>query len=168
MSANVAHWIEKLNSPDVVIQAEAAESLAHMGTDARTAAVPLVKAAASTDERVREWVVAALESVGVPAAEDLADLRQLVSEEEDDVAYWAITLLGRLKDHAAPAVPLLIEALKHSPYPHNRQRAAWALGKIGPAAKDALPALHEAAHGTDRRLSRIALLSAEQIAEPSR
>jgi hypothetical protein len=37
------------------------------------------------------------------------------------------------------------------------------LGKIGPAAKDAVPALKEAAHGADSRLARFALLALEEI-----
>ena len=168
MSADVSKCVEKLDSPNVVVKAVAAQSLAQMGNKAQTAAVPLVRAAASTNESVREWVVAALESIGSPAAEDLAALRGLVSAEDADVAYWAITLLGRLKAQAAPAVTTLIDALRHNSDSHNRQRAAWALGNIGPAAQEALPALHEAAHSSERRLARIALLSIEQISEPAR
>lgn len=38
------------------------------------------------------------------------------------------------------AVPALIQALQDY-HPDVRQQAAWALGQIGPAAKEAIPAL---------------------------
>jgi HEAT repeat protein len=167
MTADVSHWIANLSSPDIVLVGQAAEALAKMGPDAKAAAVPLVRAVAINDETVREWVVSALESLDAPHEEDVPALTELMGSEEGDVAYWAITLLGRLEGQAAPAVPELTWALKQNPHPHNRQRAAWALGKIGPLAKDALPALKEAAHGSDSRLARIALLAMEQITEPS-
>jgi hypothetical protein len=44
-----------------------------------------------------------------------------------------------------------------------RQRAAWALGKIGPAAKAALGTLKRAAGQGDERLARLAKESLESI-----
>lgn len=166
MAADVSHWIDNLSSSDMVLVGQAAEALAKMGPDAKAAAVPLVRAVANNEETVREWVVSALESLEAPHEDDTPALTKLVGSDDGEVAYWAITLLGRLEDNAASAVLALIEALKQDPHPHNRQRAAWALGKIGPKAKNALPALKEAAHGHDPRLARIALLAMEQITEP--
>lgn len=166
MGMDISHCIANLSSPDIVLVGQAAEALAKLGPVAKAAAVPLVRAVALTDETVREWVVSALESLNAPHAEDAPALTELVASGNADVAYWAITLLGRLEAKAASSVPVLIKALKENPEPHNRQRAAWALGRIGPIAKDALPALKEAAHGHDPRLARIALLSIEEISEP--
>ncbi|MCA9070686.1 MAG: HEAT repeat domain-containing protein [Planctomycetaceae bacterium] len=163
MAANVSHWIEELSSDDVVLQGRAAEELAKMGPEARPAAIPLIRHAGCADETLREWVVAALESLGSPHVEDLDELRQLVTSDDPEVRYWAITFLGRLEKSAGPAVPDLVNALQESPDRHNRERAAWALGKIGPAAKDALPALHAAVKSQDARLERIALLSIAEI-----
>lgn len=163
MAASVSHWIEHLSSSDVILQGQAAEALAKMGPDARPAAIALVQQAGCSDETLREWVVSALESLGTPRIEDRDEFRKLVSSEDSEVAYWSITLLGRLKDSASPAVPELIDALTQNPERHNRERAAWALGKIGPPAKDALPALHAAVKSNDHRLERIALLSIAEI-----
>lgn len=163
MVASVAHWIDHLSSSDVVLQAQAAEALAKMGPDAKPAAIPLIKHAGCHDETLREWVVSALESLGPPRVEDIDELRELVSSDDPEVAYWAITLLGRLEGSASPAVPELVNALKENPHRHNRERAAWALGKIGPAAQDALPALHAAVKSDDPRLERIALMSIAEI-----
>jgi HEAT repeat protein len=46
-----------------------------------------------------------------------------------------------------------------------RERVAWALGEIGPAAKAAAPALTNAAESTDARLSRLAKKSLESIGD---
>jgi HEAT repeat protein len=166
MAADVSHWIANLSSPDIVLVGQAAEALAKMGPSAKAAAVPLVRTVANSDETVREWVVSALESLEAPHEEDAAALAELVKSNNADVAYWGITLLGRLEGKAAASVPALTLALKENPHPHNRQRAAWALGKIGTPAQSALTALKEAAHGRDPRLARIALLSIEKIGGP--
>lgn len=163
MARDLADWISQLSSTDLVLKGQAAETLAHLGESAKPAAVALAKVADAVDETVREWVVAALESLGAPRPGDLESLRELVSSDGEDSAYWAITLLGRLRSVAAPAVPDLIRALNEHPHPHNRQRAAWALGKIGPAASAALPDLKAAALGQDSRLTRIALLAIQSI-----
>lgn len=163
MATSVSHLIDELTSSDVVLQGHAAEALAKMGHEARPAAIPLIKQAGCEDETLREWVVSALESLGAPRQEDFEELRQLVTSDNPEVAYWAITFLGRLGDAAKDAVPDLVNAMTQNSDRHNRERAAWALGKIGPAAKDALPALHAAVKSHDQRLERIALLSIAEI-----
>jgi len=163
MTQNVEYWIDRLSSGDLTQQGQAAESLAKLGEGAKPAAIPLVKQAGASDETLREWVVSALESLGVPDAGDVTELRQLAASGTDETAYWAMTLLGRLESRAAAGVPELTEALRESPFPHNRQRAAWALGKIGPAAAPAIPELKASAHGDDARLARIALLAIQSI-----
>ena len=76
--------------------------------------------------RSRTWVH--------PRPADASALAALVNKPSLDVAYWAATLLGRLESQAAPAVPQLAEALDRHTESTVRERAAWALGKIGPAA----------------------------------
>jgi HEAT repeat protein len=56
----------------------------------------------------------------------------------DDVAH----AMGEMKDAAASAVPVLIELLR-DPSPKRVAAAAYVLGQIGPAARDALPGLQE-------------------------
>jgi HEAT repeat protein len=156
MAADISRLIADLSSSDMVSKSRAAESLAKMGEGARPAAVPLVRSADCMHETVREWVISALESLGPPHEDDLPALRELVGSENEESAYWAITLLGRLEAKALPAVPALVEALKRSSAPFIPQKAAWALGSIGPAAKAALPALEQAAQSADPRLARLA------------
>ena len=72
------------------------------------------------------------------------------------VAYWAITLLGRSGQAAAAATAVLAERLGPAAPLEVAQRAAWALGKIGPAALVASGALQVAATSADPRLARLA------------
>jgi HEAT repeat protein len=53
-------------------------------------------------------------------------------------------------------VAALTERLGHAAPPEVAQRAAWALGKIGPAAAAAASALRTAAASADPRLARLA------------
>ncbi len=127
------------------------------------AAVPLVQACGDQDEEVRGWAVTALEELGPPPVADLAALASLLADQNADVGYWAATLLGRLGEDAAPAVPALASALSGSKHSSVRQRAAWALDKLGPPATGALDALRQAADDDDLRLARLAGRAIEQI-----
>jgi hypothetical protein len=60
-------------------------------------------------------------------------------------------------------VPTLAESLANALAQHVRERAAWALGKIGPAAGSALPALEIAAAGDNARLARLAETAIESV-----
>ncbi len=155
--------ITDLRSDDETIRAVAAESLYRLGPDAQPAVVQWVCVWADTSEIAREWVVGALEEIGPPDPAALNELGHLAATQEPDVAYWAITLLGRLGGSAAPAVDALTHALSTHPATSVRQRAAWALGKIGPAASDALGALRSACTSSDVRLARLAARAVPQI-----
>jgi hypothetical protein len=155
MAHDPASLVTALRTGDAAAQQAAAEQLAQLGEDAQAAAVPLVEACAASDA-LREWVVAALESLGAPAAVDVPALAKLVHRPQLDVAYWAATLLGRLEAEAAPAVSDLTAALGDHAELAVRQRAAWALGKIGAAAAPARDALRDAAAGADARLAALA------------
>jgi HEAT repeat protein len=152
----VPKLVESLEWGSLAQRRAAAEKLAQLESEARGAAVPLVAMCHTDDESLREWVTAALEGLGPPEVSDVGKLAALVGRPSLDVAYWAATLLGRLEAAAAPAVPNLAEALTTHPETAVRQRAAWALGKIGPAAKSARDALTQAAESSDRRLARLA------------
>jgi HEAT repeat protein len=116
----------------------------------------LVRASGDRDAAVRDWAVAALEELGPPPAKEVDALTALATNPEINIAYWACTLLGRLAAEASLAVPALAEALAQHQQLAVRERAAWALAQIGPAAKSGLPALEQAAQSGEARLSRLA------------
>ena len=123
----------------------------------------LVLACGDEAEEVPQWVASAREEMGPPETSDVSPLVSLIEAKSPDVGYWAATLLGRLKAEAAPAVDALADAVARSPHLPVRQRAAWALGEIGPAAAAALPSLRKAATDADPRLARLAQQAIEQI-----
>jgi HEAT repeat protein len=163
MANDVQTLVKQLSSGTKDEQATAAESLARMGKDAQPAAAALVSALRNADASTREWCVAALEELGPPPITQIADLVNMTREDSLDAAYWAVTLLGRAGNDAAPTVPTLVEVLQSSPESAVRERAAWALGKIGTAAVTAVPALREAAAGSNPRLARLAQQALDQI-----
>ena len=145
---------EQLTAAEADLRADAAEALCRAGHAAHSAVVPLVKACGDEDARVREWAVAALEEIGEPASDTIPVLAGLAGSGHPLVAYWAVTLLGR--SAAAEAAPSLTACLDDACPIEVRQRAAWALGKIGPAAKGACEALRHAHGDADPRLARLA------------
>ncbi|MFM9057955.1 MAG: HEAT repeat domain-containing protein [Planctomycetaceae bacterium] len=145
-----------LAADDLPVRREAAERLARLGESAAPAAAALVRACGDADEQVREQAVAALEDLGPPPPAATGQLGDLVAHRDPLVAYWATTLLGRAGEDAATAVPVLVGCLESTVDLAVRQRAAWALGKIGPAAAAARDALARAASAEDPRLARLA------------
>jgi HEAT repeat protein len=63
---------------------------------------------------------------------------------------------------AAKVVPVLVSGLT-SPLVHSRRGAAETLGELGPAAKDALPALQKAAADEDKSVHDAAIEAIKRI-----
>jgi len=163
MPADISQLAADLSHPDPAVRGKAAEQLSRLGSDAREAALPLVRASAAEAEEIRQWAAAALEELGPPPASDLDALASLLAGENADVGYWAATLLGRLEHQGAPAVPALAAAVSGTPDLRVRQRAAWALGKMGPVAVTALGVLRQAAAEDNPRLARLAQRAIDRI-----
>jgi HEAT repeat protein len=159
----ICDLINDLNAVQVDLRRRAAESLARH-PEASAAAVSLVRSCGDSDEEVRQWAAAALEEMGAPSAGDVPAIAELAVATDADTAYWAATLLGRLGPPAVESVPVLVQVLESDAAPSVRQRAAWALGKIGSAA--AVPALQQAADSADPRLARLAQRACESIRQP--
>lgn len=153
----------QLDSADVGERLAAAQALAHLAEEARPAAVWLVRAIRDEHEEVREWVSSALEDLGPPDPADADALARLLSDQNPDVGYWAATLLGRLGPSAAATVQQLATNLSSQTAQHVRERAAWALGKIGPAAIAAANVLRDVGNSDHPRLARLAQHALDQI-----
>jgi HEAT repeat protein len=163
MNADLRSLVAQLEGTDSDGQVAAATKLATLGRDAQSAAVALVRTVGIPHEEVLEACTAALEDLGPPAADQIEQLGALAQDCSSDVAYWAVTLLGRAGDGAAVAVPQLIRVLQSDADLPVRERAAWALGEIGPTARAAQPALAAAAESGDARLARLAKKALEAI-----
>ena len=144
---------DDLISGDDTQRAAAAQMLAALGADAAPAAIALVTRA--SDHAAGEWCVAALEELGPPHSDDLASLEMHLESPNETSAYWAATLIGRLGPTAATAVTALEKTATSSAPLSVRERAIWALGKIGPAAASAKPTLANLAKSSEARLARL-------------
>lgn len=153
----------QLASGDLETRRTAADLLSRMGEDGAPAAVALVRACADADDDVREHAVAALEDLGPPPADAIAQLVPLIVHTDPIVGYWATTLLGRAAEDAASAVSALAQCVDSTADLAVRQRAAWALGKMGPAAAAARESLVRAAGQGDSRLARLATEALEAL-----
>ena len=138
-----------------------------MAEEAQPAAIALVRACADPADEVREAAVAALESLGPPPGSAVDELVALLEDTNPDVGYWAATLLGRLGAEAVGAVEALAATVQIGRELAVRQRAAWALGQIGPGAAAAVSILTGAAAEPDPRLARLARDAIQQIQAPS-
>jgi len=128
--------IEALKDKDHFVIGCAAEALADIGAkDAVPALIELLK----DKENFRRMVVYALGEIGDPSA--IPALIEALKDEEEWVRSSAAEALGKMRDKSV--IPVLIEALKNEDDSDEEviSEAAKALGKIGPEAKDAVPAL---------------------------
>ncbi len=161
---DLSQWMADLDHPQADTRRRAGQSLSQLGAAARAAAVPLARAAGDVDESVRELAVAALEAMGAPDPADVPALTALLRHSSDDVAYWAATLLGRAEQQAASSAPALGRLLGDETVALAvRERSAWALGKLGPAATTAKPSLQAAANSQTARLARLARQALAQL-----
>jgi HEAT repeat protein len=153
--SNVAVLAQQLQDKQVGVRAQAAQQLGQCGDEASGAAVALVEACGD-EESVSQWAVAALEQSGPPPAAAVEQLCGLATHTHELVAYWAVTLLGRLGSDGAAAAGVLASVLATSSHVAVRQRAAWALGQIGSRASATVAALERAKSDLDPRLARLA------------
>ncbi|QDU55465.1 HEAT repeat domain-containing protein [Aeoliella mucimassa] len=130
-----------LTSSDNPSRQQAAEWLSQNADVAMELAVELVEHSGDDDRVVAEYCVATLEELGEPSPNDLPALCRLLASDNSDVAYWAATLIGRCGEQSAACATQLGNLVASDAAPATRERAAWAIAKIGPAASSAKPQL---------------------------
>lgn len=160
--SDITEMVRQLEEGSEEEQCEAAESLAQCGEPMGEAAIPLLSTLGAEDIELNEWVMAALEELGAPDADDLPMIIAFL-QQPGDAGYWAATLIGRMGEDGAMAVPHLRDALQSQADRIVRQRIVWALGKIGPAARPAREQLNQLAEESDMRMSRLAQASLAEI-----
>ncbi|MGI9471382.1 MAG: HEAT repeat domain-containing protein, partial [Rubripirellula sp.] len=133
-----------LEHPDAGMRSAALKCLA--AVDGEAATPILIELLSDRDWTVRRDSAESLGKIGSKAKAAVPTLfRMLTSEDDRDAARGAL----RAIDDAGPeAVPVLVGALESD---DRRQRyyAMFLLGKVGPAAKDALPAIRRLLEETD-------------------
>jgi len=169
---------KSLADPEVPVRMAGAESLARLGGDAVPALLEAVE-----DPQRRLIAIDVLGSLGPLAKDAVPVLVRLLGDADAVVRADAAFALGGIGTDAAEAVPALIELLKKSvaaraegpQQPAEEQdngghdhgpptyTAAYALGRIGPAAREAMPALQGLLDSGDPLLATVGVWSALQI-----
>jgi hypothetical protein len=110
---------------------------------------PLVADIQGADATKRQVALYKLKRLGRGAPSALPALVELIRTSRDEqVGNDAIAAVGAMRENAVPALPELTAQLKNNPSLGRGLAVIFALGKIGPAAKDALPELREFVRAT--------------------
>ncbi len=150
--------VASLRDSEDEVRQYAACALGGIGSAAQSALPALLKAVQDPSSRVREEAVDALPLVAPKSSEVVATLIAALADSDGTVQAHAAMSLGKLGAAARGAVPLLAKMLSSqneyltSGHPvMSRPLAdciASVLGDLGPVAKEAVPALVEAARKT--------------------
>ena len=143
--AAVKPLMDSLRAREPRERAGAAISLALIGADAKESA-PVIFDLAKTesDPQVRIAVLGALQKIGVEPGDAVPLLVAGIKDDNEPVRHAAINALVLLRAGRALSLTALTPLLKDE-NATTRQRAARALGRMGPSAAPSVPALIEAA-----------------------
>ena len=164
MAREISLLISELSSPDAEVRSSAAEALSRLGSDARGAAVSLARCVGDDDEEFREWVVAALEELGPGGGGGWVGVVEVWEKAPRGVADGGAGVIGRVGERAVAGVSALGAGLEEGRAVIVRERAVWALGRIGRlAGETAITALNKAADVSQPRISRLARRALDRI-----
>ena len=155
--------IRALRSRTSADRIRAAKSLGRLGSLARDAIPTLTALLRDDDAKVRE---AAAQSVGQMGAAALPALSVMLDHDDKYVRRNAIWALGKLGPQAKCALAALARGLQDAD-PRTASGAAQAIGNMGDAGVDAIPALTEAMRGTNIVLCRLAAKALSRIGVPA-
>jgi hypothetical protein len=150
-----AGWNQKLAGGNPELQLE---TLLEISKHSNVSGVSelIVELAGSRIDSLRTAAAQSLESSVQPTLAEVPALMVCLTDRLDgEISYWAATLLGRLGQQAVVATPALCGCLEGSLFLPARERAAWALLKIGPAANEAIPALRLVCESAPARLQKL-------------
>ena len=129
----------------------AAERLDALGAVAAPAVPDLIKLANSENERLRRAAQRAIYSISPTSADTAQVIAVALSDPDPQVRQAAERALGKLGEHSLSILPQVITATEKSRGLRRSQFVVW-LGRQGPAAKEAIPALTKLEKVDDLRL----------------
>jgi HEAT repeat protein len=140
--------VQTLKDADPAVRWSAAESLGQVGAPA-AAGVPALMELLS-DPQCRAGAADSLGEIGAVAKEAIPALQELLKDADGGVRWTAALALLRIDPQAAkPALPMLVQRLS-SGDEKVYWDARWYLLMMGPAAKDAAPAVAARLQAGDR------------------
>ena len=148
------------NGEDFQFVLPAVHGLADVGPDA---AAGLVDGLRSSEPKVRAAAAAVIQEMGRAGRATRDDLIAALEDDNRWVRFNVMDAVGRLGSDGAPATERLAKLASSHDFTSQRH-AIDALGHIGPAARDALPALETvAAEDIDPMIRSRAKLATKQI-----
>jgi HEAT repeats/PBS lyase HEAT-like repeat len=146
--------IELLKDPNKRVRVFSAGALGQIGPRASNAVPALILALNDNDlgptpgskVPVRAWAMMALGRIGPAAASAVPALQTLQNDPDGDLQWKAAFAIWQIDSNAAVALPVMIRQL---PTSHEKWGLISNLGWMGPAAKDAVPALERELDGAD-------------------
>lgn len=134
-----------LSDPNRFVRWSAVRILGNFPPEKAASAVPqLAGLLADMDLNIRMAAAQTLEWIGPHASAAAPALARAVGEGDVEARIMAMYVLNRLgPDAAAAALPQLIDGLNH-PDPRLRRAITDSLGRMGPGARPAIPALRRA------------------------
>ncbi len=135
----LAYWVERLQKADADRdQAAAARAIQAFGSDAVSAIPALLDMLDDRSPEFRNMVAGILCGLGPDAKSAVPELIKQIKEKRAREPRLNMEILGFIGPDAKDAAPLLIKALDDA---DSREVALEALCNLGPAAKDAIPAI---------------------------
>lgn len=144
----LTEWRQELQSGPPMVRERAVVALCELG---EPAVQPLVGAINDQDFNVRTLAIFCLGRMGPKAKEAVPALVRTLEDRDWIVRRYAAGALGFLEGTAASAAPALAKAAVEDRTPEVRQTAKFALGRLGPEAREATrPVLQQiSTAGTD-------------------
>ncbi len=135
-----------------------AVALAAAGKPYREVVAALLELAAADDVVSRRGAVKALGRLQPEAGRLAAALEPRLEDEDGTVRLFAAATLYKLGDRQDAALLERIAAGLEAADAKSRQRAAWAMAEVGPAAEPLVDRLLAAIEKEDRTMTRLAML----------
>ena len=152
-------FLSLLSDPHRKVEQRAGAGLIRLGASG----VPALRAKI-TDPALRLKVIEVLGALGTSAKPALADLIAAVGDADEEVRGDAAVAIAAIGAEAAEAVPSLQKVVTDASLPAGvRYAAVYALGRIGPSASAAEPALRELVGSDDELMATVAVWAALKI-----
>jgi hypothetical protein len=146
-----------LKDSNRIVRLFSAGALGNIGPRASNAVPALISALNDNDRgptpasRVyaRAWAAIALGRIGPAAASAVPALQTLLNDPDGDLRWKAALAISQIDSNADAVIPVMIRQL---PTSHEKWGMVVTLGRMGPLAKDAVPALEQELDGADAHL----------------
>src|SRR5262245_24333334 len=142
----MTYWMHALESPVSRVRKNAVTHIGDIGVRAREAIPALLRMAQRDHIALRSWAIN--QGLGRMGASGVAAVRPFLYQPE--LRTVAVVTLGEMGSIAAGTVPDLVPLLRDKSW-WTQMQVSRSLKSMGPAARDALPALHAAMRHADPR-----------------